>query len=175
MKPRTADRLVFLDETGASTKMARLYGWGPRSERVVSDVPHGHWKTTTFIGALRTSGMTAPMVIDGAMNGDIFLAYVQQQLVPTLCRGDFVVMDNLPSHKKAGVREAIESADATLVYLPPYSPDLNPIELSFSKLKALLRKSGERTVESLWNRIGQLVDQFTPQECRNYFKHCEYH
>lgn len=132
MKPRTADRLVFLDETGASTKMARLYGWGPRRERVVSDVPYGHCprcvrrQTTTFIGALRTSGMTAPMVIDGAMNGDLFLAYIQQQLVPTLYRGDFVVMDNLPSHKKAGVREAIESVHATLVYLPPSSPDLAP-------------------------------------------------
>ena len=175
MKPRTAHRLVFLDETGASTKMARLYGWGPRSERVVSDVPHGHWKTTTFIGALRTSGLTAPMVIDGAMNGDIFLAYVRQQLVPTLCRGDFVVMDNLPSHKRDGVRQTIESVGAALVYLPPYSPDMNPIELAFSKLKTQLRKSGERTVEALWNRIGQLVDEFAPDECRNYFRHCGYH
>ena len=119
--------------------------------------------------------MTAPMVIDGAMNGDIFLAYIRQQLVPTLHRGDFVVMDNLSSHKKAGVRDAIESASATLMYLPPYSPDLNPIELAFSKLKTLLRKSGERTVESLWNRIGQLVDEFKPNECRNYFRHCGYH
>ena len=171
---KPANCFVFLDETGASTKMARRYGWGPRSERVVSDVPHGHWKTTTFIGALRTSGMTAPMVIDGAMNGDLFLAYVEQQLVPTLRKGDIVVMDNLSSHKRAGVREAIESAGATLAYLPPYSPDLNPIELAFSKLKTLLRKFAERTVESLWDRIGQLVDEFTPAECINYFKHCGY-
>ena len=171
---KPASCFVFLDETGASTKMARRYGWGPRSERVVSDVPHGHWKTTTFIGALRTSGMTAPMVIDGAMNGDLFLAYVEQQLVPTLRKGDIVVMDNLSSHKRAGVREVIESAGATLVYLPPYSPDLNPIELAFSKLKTLLRKFAERTVESLWNRIGQLVDEFTPAECINYFRHCGY-
>lgn len=118
--------------------------------------------------------MTAPMVIDGAMNGDLFLAYVEQQLVPTLRKGNIVVMDNLSSHKRAGVREAIESAGATLVYLPPYSPDLNPIELAFSKLKTLLRKFAERTVESLWNRIGQLVDEFTPAECINYFRHCGY-
>lgn len=126
MLRRPVDRLVFLDETGASTKMARLYGWGPRSERVVADVPHGHWKTTTFIGALRSTGMTAPMVIDGAMNGDLFLAYVEQQLVPTLSPGDFVILDNLSSHKKTGVQAAIESAGATLVFLPPYSPDLAP-------------------------------------------------
>ena len=154
--------------------MARLYGWGLKSERVVSDVPHGHWQTTTFVGALRVSGMTAPMVIDGAMNGDLFLAYVQQQLVPTLRRGDIVVMDNLSSHKKPGVKESIEQAGATLAYLPPYSPDFNPIELAFSKLKTLLRKFGERTREALWNRIGQLVDEFTPAECRNYFRHCGY-
>lgn len=176
---QSVDRLVFLDETGASTKMARLYGWGLKSERVVSDVPHGHWQTTTFVGALRTSGMTAPLVIDGAMNGDLFLAYVQQQLIPTLRRGDIVVMDNLSSHKKPGVREALELVGlelvgATLAYLPPYSPDLNPIELAFSKLKTLLRKYAERTQESLWDRIGKLIDEFTPTECRNYFKHCGY-
>ena len=172
MTRQPADRLVFLDETGASTKMARLYGWGPKSQRVVCDVPQGHWKTTTFIGALRTTGLTAPMVIDGAMNGDVFLAYLQQQLIPTLLPGDIVVMDNLSSHKKAGVREALESAGVALRYLPPYSPDLNPIELAFSKLKTLLRKSAERTVEALWNRIGHLVDESTPPECRNYFTHC---
>ena len=174
MRPRSVDRLVFLDETGTSTKMARRYGWGPRSERVVADVPHGHWKTTTFVGALRSTGMTAPMVIDGAMNGELFLAYVEQQLVPTLCQGDIVVMDNLSSHKKAGVSEAIESAGARLMYLPPYSPDLNPIELAFSKLKTLLRKFGERTVDSLWARIGQLIAEFKPTECLNYFRHCGY-
>ena len=117
-------RLVFLDETGASTKMARRYGRGPKSQRVISDIPHGHWRTTTFIGALRTTGLTAPMVIDGAMNGELFLPYVEQQLIPTLNRGDIVVMDHLSSHKAAGVRAALESADGTLAYLPPYSPDL---------------------------------------------------
>lgn len=172
--PKSADRFVFIDETGANTKMIRRYGWGPKSERVVCDVPFGHWKTTTFVGALRITGMTAPLVVDGAMNGELFLAYVQQQLIKTLQPGDVVIMDNLSSHKRAGVREAIESVGARLTYLPPYSPDLNPIELAFSKLKTLLRKSAERTVESLWTRIGQLVDEFTPEECRNYFRHCGY-
>lgn len=174
MSSQRTDRLVFIDETGANTKMARRYGWGPRSERVISDVPHGHWKTTTFVGALRTSGMTAPMVIDGAMNGDLFLAYVEQQLVPTLHSGDIVVMDNLSSHKRDGVKAAIEKAGASLMYLPPYSPDLNPIELAFSKLKTLLRKSAERNIEALWHRIGELTDQFGPHECLNYFRHCGY-
>ena len=174
MMGQRAGRLVFLDETGASTKMARLYGWGPKAERVVSRVPHGHWQTTTFVGALRMTGLTAPLVIDGAMNGELFLAYVQQQLIPTLNPGDIVVMDNLSSHKSAGVRTALEAASCTVMYLPPYSPDLNPIELAFSKLKTLLRKHAERTVESLWNRIGQLVGDFRPQECGNYFRHCGY-
>lgn len=174
MSRQRRERLVFLDETAASTHMARRYGWGPRSARVISDVPHGHWKTTTFVGALRTSGMTAPTVIDGAMNGELFLAYVEQQLVPTLQAGDIVVMDNLSSHKRAGVQEAIAAAGATLMYLPPYSPDLNPIELAFSKLKTLLRKSAARTVPELWDRIGELVQQFHPRECRNYFRHCGY-
>ena len=174
MTGQKADRLVFLDETGASTKMTRLYGWGPKSARVVSLTPHGHWKSTTFIGALRTTGLTDPMVIDGAMNGELFLAYVKQQLVPTLKPGDIVVMDNLSSHKSAAVRAAIEGAGCTLCYLPPYSPDFNPIELAFSKLKTLLRKHAERTVESLCNRIGQLLETFTTQECRNYFRHCGY-
>jgi len=171
---KSVHRLVFIDETGANTKMARRYGWGHRSQRVISDVPHGHWKTTTFVGALRVTGMTAPMVIDGAMNGELFLAYVQQQLIPTLRAGDIVVMDNLSSHKRAGVRESIETTNATLMYLPPYSPDLNPIELAFSKFKSLLRRSAERTVERLWKRIGQLVEDFKPNECRNYFRHCGY-
>ncbi len=168
------DRLVFIDETGANTKMIRRYGWGPKSARVVSDVPFGHWATTTFVGALRTTGMTAPLVVDGPMNGDVFLAYVEQQLIKTLKPHDVVIMDNLSSHKRAGVKEAIESVGAHLAYLPPYSPDLNPIELAFSKLKTMLRKSAERTVEGLWTRIGQLLDHFTPEECRNYFRHCGY-
>jgi transposase len=171
---KAAERLVFLDETGADTKLARRYGWGPKSARVVSDVPCGHWRTTTFVAALRTTGLTAPLVVDGAMNSEIFLAYVQQFLLPTLRAGDIVVMDNLSSHKQRGVREAIESVGAQLSYLPPYSPDLNPIEQAFSKLKTLLRKHAERTVAGLWQRIGQLLDHFTPAECQNYFRHCEY-
>jgi transposase len=129
--------------------------------------PHGHWKTTTLVVALREAGLTAPMVLDGAMNGKAFLAYVRQVLVPTLQPGDLVVLDNLSSHKSAGVRQAIEQAGAQLIYLPPYSPDLNPIELAFSKLKWLLRSAAERTVDALWARIGQLLDQFTAQQCRN--------
>ena len=171
---KSAERLVFIDETGANTKMIRRYGWGPRSTRVVSNVPFGHWKTTTFVGALRTTGMTAPMVVDGPMNGAIFLAYVQQELIKTLKPGDIVIMDNLSSHKMAGVERAIRSVGASLQYLPPYSPDLNPIELAFSKLKTLLRKYAERTVEDLWQRIGSLIEEFTSSECKNYFQHCGY-
>ena len=167
-------RLVFIDETGASTKMTRRYGRAHRGQRVVGRVPHGHWKTTTFVAALRHSGLTAPLVVDGPMNGDVFLAYVRQQLVPTLQHGDIVIMDNLAAHKKAGVRETIESVGASLIYLPPYSPDLNPIELLFAKLKWLLRSAEERTVPDLWKRLGQLVDRFTPQECTKYFRHCGY-
>jgi transposase len=131
--------LVFLDETGASTKMARLYGRSPRGQRCRAPIPHGHWKTTTFTGALRLGGLTAPMVLDGPMNAAAFLAYVEQVLVPTLTPGDIVVMDNLPAHKPADVRRAIEAAGALLLYLPPYSPDFNPIENAFAKFKALLR------------------------------------
>ena len=171
---KSVDRLVFLDETGANTKMVRRYGWGPKSARVISDVPHGHWKTTTFVGALRTTGITAPLVVDGPMNGEVFLAYVGQQLIHMLKPGDIVIMDNLSSHKCAGVKEAIESMGANLLYFPPYSPGLNPIELAFSKFKTLLRKSAERTVVGLWTRMGQLLDEFSPDECRNYFRHCGY-
>jgi transposase len=167
-------RLVFLDETGATTKMTRRYGRARRGQRVIGKVPHGHWKTTTFLAALRHDGLTAPLVVDGPMNGDVFLAYVQQQLLPTIDAGDVVVMDNLAAHKKAGVREAIESRGASLVYLPPYSPDLNPIELLFAKLKCLLRSAEERTMPDLWNRLSQLVDRFAPRECTNYYKHCGY-
>jgi len=168
------DQLVFLDETGANTKMARLYGWGPKSERVIDDVPHGHWKTSTFVSALRMTGLTAPTVLDGPMNGEFFLAYVEQQLVPTLHSGDVVVMDNLSSHKQVGVREAIESVGADLLFLPPYSPDLNPIELVYSKMKTLLRHHAERTVKDLWKLLGKLVEEFTAEQCTNYFKHCGY-
>ena len=167
-------KLVFIDETGLSTKMARLRGRAPRGERCRAGVPHGHWKTTTFTGALRLTGMTAPFVYDGAMNGQVFLAYVEQVLVPTLAPGDVVVMDNLPAHKAAGVRDAIEAAGANLLYLPPYSPDFNPIENAFSKLKALLRAKAERTIAALWDIVGSLIDLFTPTECANYFRAAGY-
>lgn len=160
---------MFLDETGATTKMARRHGRAPRGERLRCSVPHGHWKTTTFIGGLRLSGMTAPMVLDGPMTGGWFLAYVEQVLVPTLAPGDIVILDNLAAHKSAAARTAIETAGARLLFLPPYSPDLNPIENAFSKLKALLRKAAARTVEQLWKAIAQAIDAFTPSECANYF------
>ena len=167
-------RLVFIDETWTNSAMVRLYGRGPIGERLVDYAPHGHWKIITFVGGLRLCGMTAPFVLEGAMNGPLFLAYVKQCLVPTLKRGDIVVMDNLPVHKVAGVREAIEAAGATLLYLPPYSPDLNPIEMAFSKLKAHLRKAAEHTVAGLLRRIGRVVKTFTPQECRNFLRHAGY-
>ena len=163
------ERLVFIDETGASTKMARRYGRAPRGERCRAPVPHGHWKTTTFVGALRLEGMTAPMVLDGAMHGAAFLAYVEQVLVPTLTHGDIVIMDNLSVHKSAAVRQAIEAAGAELRFLPPYSPDFNPIEMAFSKLKAFLKKTAARTVDDLWEAIAIGIDTFTLVECQNYF------
>jgi transposase len=140
----------------------------------VAAVPHGHWKTTTFVAGLRSTALTAPGVIDGPMNGNAFLAYVEQILAPSLAPGDIVVMDNLSAHKVLGVREAIEAAGARLLYLPPYSPDFNPIEHLFAKLKALLRKAGERSVEGLWNRIAALLDAFMPSECANYFRNAGY-
>ena len=169
-----ADHLVFIDETWASTNMTPTRGRAPKGERLVSAVPHGHWKTTTFIGALRTDGLTAPAVFDCAINGETFLAYVKQSLVPTLRRGDVVIMDNLGSHKVAGVREAIEAAGCLLAYLPPYSPDFNPIENLFSKFKKMLRRMGARTVPALTRAVGRCMDSFAPDECRNYFRHCGY-
>jgi transposase len=166
--------LVFLDETGTKTNMVRIRGRCKRGRRLIGKVPFGHWKTTTFVAGLRCGALTAPFVIDAPMNRDIFLAYLRECLVPTLSAGDIVIMDNLPSHKVAGVHEAIETAGAKVVYLPPYSPDLNPIEMAFSKLKALLRKAAERTIPALWSRIGELIDAFAPQECANYFKHAGY-
>ena len=160
---------MFIDETGASTKMTRLRGRALRGQRCRSPVPHGHWKTTTFTGALRLSGMTAPMVLDGPMNADAFRAYVRHVLAPTLRPGDTVVMDNLPAHKVADIRVLIENAGANLLYLPPYSPDFNPIENAFSKLKAILRKAAARSITELWDTIGAAIDQFTPAECANYF------
>ena len=149
--------------------MARLRGRALRGERCRASVPHGHWKTTTFTAGLRLSGLTAPMLLDGAMYGRAFLAYVEQVLVPELVPGDGVVMDNLPAHKVAGVRQAIAAAGATLLYLPPYSPDFNPIEMAFSKLKALLRKAAARTVTELWTALTDALDAFTTAECQNYF------
>lgn len=168
------EKLIFIDETGLSTKMARLRGRALRGERCRAGVPHGHWKTTTFTGALRLTGMTAPFVYDGAMNGNVFLAYVEQVLVPTLQAGDIVVMDNLPAHKTAGVRDAIERAGAKLMFLPPYSPNFNPIENAFSKLKAMLRGRAERKIDALWGAVGALIPRFTPAECANYFRAAGY-
>jgi len=167
-------RLVFIDETGTSTNMVRPRGRSRRGTRLVGRVPHGHWKITTFVAGLRSDQIAAPFVIDQPMNSAIFLAYVERCLLPALKPGDIVVMDNLKPHKAAGVREAIEAAGAKLLYLPPYSPDLNPIELAFAKLKALLRKAAEREIEALWNRIGTLLDKFTPQECAAYLRHDGY-
>ena len=154
--------------------MARLRGRARRGARCRAAVPHGHWKTTTFTAGLRRTGMTAPMVLDGAMNGPAFLAYIEQVLAPTLAPGDIVIMDNLPAHKPAGVRKAIEAAGASLRYLPPYSPDFNPIEQAFAKLKALLRKAAARTLPSLWQAIKDAIPSFAPRECANYFEHAGY-
>jgi transposase len=160
-----APRLVFIDETAVTTKMVRHYGRAPRGKRLVSGVPHGHWKTLTLVAALRIDGLTAPYVIDGAMDGPSFLAYVEQVLAPTLRKGDIVFMDNLRNHKVAGARSR---------YLPAYSPDLNPIEQAFSRLKAALRKGATRTVDALLKLIGKLVKSFAPQMCANYFRHAGY-
>jgi len=168
------EKLVFIDETWTSTSMARRCGRAPRGQRCIGSAPHGHWKTTTFVGALRRRRLTAPMVTDGPMDGEMFLAYVRQFLCPTLQPGDIVVLDNLSSHKVAGVKHAIHAMGATLLYLPPYSPDFNPIEKLFSKLKALLRKAARRTIDALWNEIGNLLNSVTPNECSNFFTACGY-
>ena len=165
---------MFLDETGATTKMARRYGRALRGQRLKASVPHGHWKTTTFIGGLRLSGMTAPMVLDGPMTGDWFTAYVEQVLVPTLKPGDIVVLDNLAAHKRTAAREAIAAAGASMLFLPPYSPDLNPVENAFAKLKAHLRKAAARSVQQLWQAIANAIDTFTHQECANYLEAAGY-
>jgi transposase len=167
-------RLIFIDETGTNTAMARLRGRAKRGTRLIGKVPHGHWKTMTFLAGLRHDGIIAPFVIDCPMNGDIFQSWIDQCLVPTLTQGDIVVMDNLPAHKRDTVRKAIEEAGAILLYLPPYSPDLNPIEMAFSKLKAMLRKAAERSIDDLWKRIGKIIDTFTAQECQNFFTHSGY-
>lgn len=165
---------MFVDETWAKTNMTRTHGRCARGRRLVARTPHGRWRTLTFIAALRSDRIDAPCVIDGPIDGQSFLAWTQQMLVPTLSPGDIVIMDNLGSHKGQAVRRAIRSAGAKLFFLPPYSPDLNPIEQVFAKLKTLLRKADERTVEPTWRRIGSLLDAFTPQECANYIKNSGY-
>jgi transposase len=167
-------KLIFIDETWVKTNMIRTRGRSRRGTRLVDKTPHGHWKTSTFIAALRLDGMVAPLVCEGAVNGDLFLAYVEQVLVPTLRRGDTVIMDNLASHKRAAVRQAIEAAGASVRFLPPYSPDLNPIEQVFAKLKALLRTKALRTIDALWKELGTITDCVSPQECRNFLRHAGY-
>lgn len=154
--------------------MCRLYGRAPKGERLIASVPYGHWHVTTFLAGLRHDAITAPLVLDGAINGAAFLAYVEQMLAPTLSSGDIVVLDNLSSHKVAGVRKAIEARGASLLYLPPYSPDLNPIEQAFAKLKQLLRAAAARSREALWSVIGQCIAAFTPDECANYLHNSGY-
>jgi transposase len=168
------EKLVFIDETWTSTGLTRRYGRAPRGQRCRDSAPHGHWETTTFVGALRRGRLTAPLVTDGPMDGEIFLAYVQQSLCPTLQPGDTVILDNLSSHKVAGVGAAITASGAQVQYLPPYSPDLNPIEKLFSKLKARLRKAAARDREALWKAIGEALSTVSASECTNYFHACGY-
>ena len=163
------EKLVFIDETWTSTSMTRRYGRAPRGQRCIASAPHGHWKTTTFVAGLRHQQLTAPLVADGPMDGEMFLAYVRQFLCPTLRPGDIVILHNLSSHKVSGVRDAIAAAGAMLLYLPPYSPDLNPVEKLFAKLKAVLRKAAKRSVEALWTKIGELLNTLSATECANYF------
>src|SRR5690242_3750664 len=169
-----AERLVFIDETWAKTNMTRLRGWAPRGHQVVGKVPQGSWRTLTFLAALRHDRIEAPFVLDGPIDGETFLAYVEQILVPTLKPGDIVIVDNLGSHKGKAARHAIRAAGAKLFFLPPYSPDLNPIEQVFAKLKTLLRKAQRRTVDATWRKIGDLLTEFTPAECANYFRNSGY-
>ncbi len=165
---------MFIDEPWVKTNLTRVSGWGPTDQRVIESVPHGHGMTTTFVGALRSTGLVAPMVVDGAINGAVFKAYVAQQLVPVLKPGDIVVMDNLSSHTIAGVREAIRAAGADVLYLPPYSPDLNPIEMVFSKVKGEIRKRKPRTKPECDRLCGACLDWFTPEECENDIRHAGY-
>jgi transposase len=168
------ERLVFIDETWTSTNMTPRYGRGPKGQRVDGVAPHGHWQTTTFIAALRHDQIDAPCIFDGPINGDCFRAWTEQELAPTLRPGDIVILDNLSSHKVVGVKTAIEARGATVLYLPPYSPDLNPIEQVFAKLKHFLRKAEARTVEALHDAIGKLIDLFAPNECLNYMRNAGY-
>ena len=167
-------RLVFIDESGLNTKMTRLYGRAALGTRCWCALPHGHWSTSTFIAALRYDRLTAPLLVDGPMDGAVFLAYIKQILCPELQRGDLVICDNLSSHKVQGVRQAIENCAAQLLYLPAYSPDLNPIELAFAKLKASLRQAAKRTYKGLQHATASALDSFTPSHCLNFFKHAHY-
>ena len=166
--------LVFLDETWAKTNLSRTHGRAPAGQRLIAKVPHGHWKTTTFLAGLRARGWVSPLVIDGPLNGSLFLNYVRQQLAPAFEPGDILILDNLASHKVRGVREAIEGVGAHVLYLPPYSPDLNPIEMAFSKMRRLLRSLATRTVDALWQACGTVLQAFSPTEIRNYFRHAGY-
>jgi transposase len=167
--PEKAANLVFIDETGLNTKMARLRGRCPKGQRMVASIPHGHWKTMTFIAGLRCDRLTAPWVIDGPVNADIFEHYIETQLAPTLNKGDVVVLDNLPAHKRDSIRRIVGKRGAWLLFLPPYSPDFNPIELAFSKFKAHMKRLKPRTVDELWKAAGVVCDLFKPDECRNFF------
>jgi transposase len=168
------EHLIFIDESGLSTKMARLRGWASEGERCHAAIPHGHWKTITFVGGLTLSGFIAPMLLDGPMDGECFRAWVEQMLAPVLKPGDIVVMDNLPAHKVAGVREPINKTGARLLYLPPYSPDLNPIENAFAKLKAIVRAAAARTFDALEVAAAQAITRLQPIECTNFFAHAGY-
>ena len=168
------ERLVFIDETWIKTNMAPLRGWGPKGKRLRGFAPYGHWRTLTFLGALRCDRLAAPCVFDGPINGECFRAYVEQQLAPILRPGDIVVMDNLGSHKSSAVRRAIRDASARLWYLPPYSPDLNPIEQTFAKIKHWMRQAQKRTIQDVWHHIGRLVEAIQPAECSNYFANAGY-
>jgi transposase len=168
------ERLIFIDESGLSTKMARLRGWAPKGQRCHAAIPHGHWKTITFVGGLTLSGVIAPLLLDGPMDGECFRAWVEQMLAPTLRLGDIVVMDNLSAHKVAGVRQAINNAGAYLLYLPPYSPDLNPIENAFAKLKTLMRAAAARTFDALEVAAAAALEKLLPTECANFFAHAGY-
>jgi transposase len=169
-----SESLIFIDESGLSTKMARLRGWAPKGKRCCAAVPHGHWKTITFVGGLTLTGVIAPMLIDQPMDGEIFLAWCERMLAPALRPGNVVVMDNLPAHKVAGIRDAIEARGATLLYLPPYSPDFNPIENAFAKLKAHVRKYAARTIDTLEAAAADALRHFKPIECANFFSHAGY-
>ena len=162
-------RLVFIDETATTTKMTRLRGRCLKGQRLTAKAPYGHWATQTFIAGLRCNGLTAPFVVDAPMNRRIFETYVTTQLAPTLSNGDVVILDNLAAHKSAAAEQAIRARGAWILFLPPYSPDLNPIEMAFAKLKALLRAKAIRTIDALWRAIGEICDLFSPHECRNYF------